>query len=648
MNKTTWRFGVSALALLVSAFGVSAMTGCEMVAEPGGEESEAESVGSVSQNLDTVIFQDDFNTFDIANNWNIQTSADGHACTSAGTPFNNERQAYTANANCANNDHNICVNNGTLKIVVRKQTATGCNNTSQPYTSGRLNTEGKQEFHPWLGTNGIRIEYRVRMPRMMAGGVAGAPTGTWPAAWTLGENLKQWPFTGNENDDWPNAGEMDIAEVGSAWGNGANTLATLHDSPGTYSAYDGDNHRQTSIGQVGIGDYQWHTYYEDWTPTTIKMYMDGAQIGGTVDLTTMPNQDFNHGHFLVLNMAMGGAGGGNVMGADTWFPSNGQAYYWEQVMEVDYVKVTALGGVRYDANNVVRPGIYEIKNWNSRSMNIAGGTASWSPDQRVIQYDYSATSKNHREGLFLVQDVGGSPTNYIIQPLSGVNAVGGDHNLCLNIAGHSTADGGSLIQYPCNDGAGNVDYNMKFNIVDTGGGYFNIKPAYNGKCIDVPGGDTNPGTNGAQLQQWACNASPNQDQRWQFIARSAVGQIEGEAYNGVSGVGLEACSEGGQDLMDVGNNDYTYYNSVNFGGVKQFQARVASANYSGFIDFRVGSPTGTLLGTCYAPNTGGWQSWQTVTCPATATASGTGTLYTVFRGAGATNQNPNVNWISVN
>jgi len=123
--------------------------------------------------------------------------------------------------------------------------------------------------------------------------------------------------------------------------------------------------------------------------------------------------------------------------------------------------------------------------------------------------------------------------------------------------------------------------------------------------------------------------------------------IQAENFNGSGGgnnVGRETCSEGGQNLMDIGDGEYVYYNNVNFAGVTSFQARVASANLPGTIEFRRDSTTGTLMGTCSAPNTGGWQTWTTVSCNATGT-SGTGTLYLVFHGGSANSQLPNVNWI---
>jgi hypothetical protein len=78
-------------------------------------------------------------------------------------------------------------------------------------------------------------------------------------------------------------------------------------------------------------------------------------------------------------------------------------------------------------------------------------------------------------------------------------------------------------------------------------------------------------------------------------------------------------------------------------GVTTFAARVASAGAGGTIQIRLGSPTGTLIGTCTVPVTGGWQTWVTETCPITAT-TGFQNIYLVY--AGGSGGLFNVEWFS--
>jgi pectinesterase len=115
-------------------------------------------------------------------------------------------------------------------------------------------------------------------------------------------------------------------------------------------------------------------------------------------------------------------------------------------------------------------------------------------------------------------------------------------------------------------------------------------------------------------------------------AVSAFSTIQAESYNAMSGVQTEACSEGGQNVGFIHNNDWIRF-SVNFGsGVTGFSARVASNTTGGTIKLRLGSAGGTQIGSCNVANTGGWQNWTTVTGAASG-ASGVQDLYLVFSGA---------------
>jgi beta-glucanase (GH16 family) len=124
--------------------------------------------------------------------------------------------------------------------------------------------------------------------------------------------------------------------------------------------------------------------------------------------------------------------------------------------------------------------------------------------------------------------------------------------------------------------------------------------------------------------------------------------------SGNSGTGLENCSEGGQNVMDIGINEWISFDNVNFAGLNSFEARVASGNQTcangSTIEIRRDSTSGTLLATCNTQITSnGWQSWTSVYCPAYSLQSGTGTMYLVFKGpAGSgcdTSQLPNIRYI---
>jgi arabinoxylan arabinofuranohydrolase len=118
---------------------------------------------------------------------------------------------------------------------------------------------------------------------------------------------------------------------------------------------------------------------------------------------------------------------------------------------------------------------------------------------------------------------------------------------------------------------------------------------------------------------------------------------EAETMAWSSGVETEVCSEGGIDLSYINNGDYTKIRGVAFGaGAKSFTARVASAANGGKIELRLGSVSGTLVGTCNVTGTGGWQTWTTVTCPVSG-ATGVQDLFFHFTGSG-TDVLFNFNW----
>jgi glucosylceramidase len=134
------------------------------------------------------------------------------------------------------------------------------------------------------------------------------------------------------------------------------------------------------------------------------------------------------------------------------------------------------------------------------------------------------------------------------------------------------------------------------------------------------------------------------------LAAPATDTTQAESFSGQSGVTTETCSEGGQDVTSIQAGDNIYFTNVDFGasGIQCFEARVASYGNGGFIELRLDSQTGTLIGTCeILPPTGGWQTWTNKACAVTG-ATGVHTLYLVFRGGAGvytfTNNLFNLNW----
>lgn len=249
------------------------------------------SSGSVPSGY-VLVWSDEFNTSGIqlpdASKWGYDISQN-----SVGW-FNNELQYY-ANGRIQNS----AVQNGGLTITPRKESlaASVSDWGGQSYTSARLYTKGKASW-----TYGF-FEIRAKLP---------CGTGTWPAIWTLGSTINQWP----------DQGELDIMEQ-TGWDK-SSVLGTVHSLAG----YGGNG----STGSTTVADActTFHNYQIKWTANAIDFYVDGVSYRPSYTKpVNAANWPFDRPQYLLLNVAVGGALGGNVN--DATLSSTG--------MEVDYVRV---------------------------------------------------------------------------------------------------------------------------------------------------------------------------------------------------------------------------------------------------------------------------------------------------------------------
>jgi len=127
------------------------------------------------------------------------------------------------------------------------------------------------------------------------------------------------------------------------------------------------------------------------------------------------------------------------------------------------------------------------------------------------------------------------------------------------------------------------------------------------------------------------------------LSAAGPGKIEAENYTTMAGVATEACSDtgGGLNVGWIETGDWMAYAiTIPTAGSYNLQYRVATPNSGGVIssDYNAGA---NQLGTIAVPNTGGWQTWATVTQTVTLPA-GTFNLG-VFAKVGGFN----LNWINV-
>jgi beta-glucanase (GH16 family) len=179
--------------------------------------------------------------------------------------------------------------NGHLVIQVR--------NVNGTWISGRMNTEGKQNFQYGI------LEASIQAPDVN-------PSGLWPAFWTLGSNIN--------SDPWPGCGESDIMELWpSSIDGGAGTTgnhSTIHTAKtggsGVGDAYYFPNGEQN--------DNAFHTYGIVWQANTMSFFVDNPNSTFfTVTPNSLPGGDtwpFNANLFTILNVAVGGNLGGSTSG----------------------------------------------------------------------------------------------------------------------------------------------------------------------------------------------------------------------------------------------------------------------------------------------------------------------------------------------
>lgn len=208
---------------------------------------------------------------------------------------NREEQWYTSSPD------NIFVKDGMLHLVARleKQPRPNpwfkegsdnwkFNRPNIEITSAGIVSRGKGEFR--YG----RIVMRAKMP-------SGA--GVWPAFWTIGADP--------DHRQWPDCGEIDIVEfVGrnppeQSWMQGA-----MH-----WKTSEG-RHRQQNRKLANRKDLtsEFHLYGIEWDENKINFFVDD-NLFLSVPLDACGNTQYNAfrvPHFLLLNLAVGGAMGGEV------------------------------------------------------------------------------------------------------------------------------------------------------------------------------------------------------------------------------------------------------------------------------------------------------------------------------------------------
>lgn len=111
---------------------------------------------------------------------------------------------------------------------------------------------------------------------------------------------------------------------------------------------------------------------------------------------------------------------------------------------------------------------------------------------------------------------------------------------------------------------------------------------------------------------------------------SAFETIEAEDYSDQSGVRTEDCSEGGQNVGFIENDDYIMFRKVDFeDGARSLTARLSGREAN--IEIYLDSISGTPVSVCKFDGTSGFQDWQDITFNI-STITGVHNLYLKFTG----------------
>ena len=252
---------------------------------------------------------------------------------------NDELQLYTTST------RNAVVSDGVLRIHARREGS----EMGGAFTSARLVSRDRAEF------THARVDVRLRLP---------AARGSWPAVWMLPVDM---------DGGWPRCGELDIMEhVG-------HDLGAVHGTIHT----EAFNHMSGSqVGRViGVdAPGEWHTYSVVWSEEGIDWAIDGLRYhrfkrdaeGG---VAAWP---FDKPFYLILNLAVGGAWGGQRGIDREAFDGNGQ------VMEVDSVRVYRVpgGAHAHRVHHDTRPPAASLG--SDRPLRSSNCSSSSSPEESSI------------------------------------------------------------------------------------------------------------------------------------------------------------------------------------------------------------------------------------------------------------------------
>jgi beta-glucanase (GH16 family) len=376
--------------------------------------------------------------------------------------------------------------------------------------------------------------------------------GLWPAFWMLGSNI------GDPNVGWPKCGEIDIMEQVNT---DNKNYGTIHWDNGGHQSFGGNT--PTTVGV-------YHTYSVTWDASAITWFVDGVQyhqanIANSINGT----EEFHNTFFIILNLAVGGDWPGQTID-ESKLPAQ---------LLVDYVRVYQLGTTP------------------------VGCSGSYTSLPATIQAENYCTMSG-------------------IQTETTTDAGGGQNVGWI--------DANDYMGYRVNVPSTGT-YTVQYRVASaTGGGSIRLEKLGGGATYGTIGvASTGGWQNWTTLSQTVTLTAGQQDIavtaaaggfniNWFSITPVNTGfsqTVQAESYSEMLGIQTETTSDagGGLNVGWVDTNDWLKYNNITVPstGSYKFEYRVASPNSTGVLSQDLNSGA-IQLGTVAIPNTGGWQTWTTV------------------------------------
>lgn len=272
------------LLTLLSALVLTGAAAVVPAVQASGSETDAAGGDGSRQEVWRTDFDGAAGSLPSSKDWVIDT---GHGY--PGGPGNwgtGEVQEYTSDPSNLSLD-----GQGHLKITAQKK--------GNAWTSARIETQRTDFAAPEGGT--MRIEASLSMPEV-SGDEA---LGYWPAFWTLGAD-----YRGNYQN-WPGVGEFDIMENVNGQSAAHGVLHCGVNPGGPCNETQGLGNHAECGGTCKSGFHEYAVELDRSGATEeLRWYQDGKLFHTVTENQVGADawrQATGHGHFILLNLAMGGA-----------------------------------------------------------------------------------------------------------------------------------------------------------------------------------------------------------------------------------------------------------------------------------------------------------------------------------------------------